>query len=219
MVPVPRVSRATGCTRGLDGAGRWIGRHWLALMNLFWGAYVGLALVAPILMLLGWTGPAKAIYLAYRPACHQRPERSFFLGGPQGTYSARELAAMGIDVDPQARAIGSSGAGYKVAVCERDTALYGSVFACGVAYAIFRKGMRRIRIPLWAALLFLAPLAVDGTLQLLGVYESTWLLRSLTGAIFGVGPVLLTYPLLDESLGQSNPSPAPARVDRNQSAL
>jgi len=181
-------------------------------MNLFWGAYVLLALAAPVLMLLGWTGPAKVVYWLYRPACHQRPERSFFLGGLQSTYSAQELAGMGIDVDPLVRAIGGPSVGYKVAVCERDTALYGAVFAMGVVYAVFRKGMRRIRIPLWAGLLFAAPLAVDGTLQLLGVYESTWLLRSLTGAVFGVGPVLLAYPLLDESLGEPNPSSLSPKV-------
>ena len=203
MASAPQVSRATGCMRRLDRAGRWIGRHWLALMNLFWGGYVGLALLAPVLMLLGWAGPAKAIYLLYRPACHQRPERSFFLGGPQGSYSAEDLQAAGVDVDPLARAIGNAQTGFKVAMCERDTALYGAVAATGLAYAVFRKRMRRIRLPLWAGLLFVAPMAVDGTLQLLGFYESTWLLRSLTGVLFGIGPVLLAYPLLDESLGDA----------------
>jgi len=163
-----------------------------------------------VLMQVGWTGPSKVIYLLYRPACHQRPERSFFLGGPQGAYSLEELSAAGVDVDPLARAIGSPSLGWKVAVCERDTALYGAVFVAGVVYGLFRKRLRRLRIPLWAFLLFLFPMAVDGTLQLFGLYESTWLLRASTGALFGIGPVLFAYPLFDESLANLSPRhPAP----------
>jgi uncharacterized membrane protein len=41
-------------------------------------------------------------------------------------------------------------------------------------------------------------MAIDGVLQLFGIYESTWLLRSLTGAIFGIGAVLFAYPYVDE---------------------
>ncbi len=199
------MTRGSGCARGLDRGARWLGRHWLAVMNLFWGLYVGLALLAPVLMQVGWTGPGKVIYLLYRPACHQRPERSFFLGGPQGAYSLEELSAAGVDVDPLARAIGSPSLGWKVAVCERDTALYGAVFVAGLVYGLFRKRLRRLRIPLWACLLLLLPMAVDGTLQLFGLYESTWLVRSATGALFGIGPVLFAYPLLDESLADLNP--------------
>jgi hypothetical protein len=53
-----------------------LAKHWLALANLLWGLYVGLPLLAPVLMDAGWTAPAKVIYTLYRPACHQRPERS-----------------------------------------------------------------------------------------------------------------------------------------------
>lgn len=205
MSSMPAVTRGSGCARGLDRVARWLGRHWLAVINLFWGAYIGLAILAPVLMLAGWTGPAKAIYLLYRPACHQRPERSFFLGGPHIAYSGDELAAAGIDVDPLARANGSAAVGFKIAVCERDTALYGSVFVSGLIYGVFRKRLRRLRLPLWACLLFLAPLAVDGSLQLFGLYESTWPLRALTGVLFGLGPVLYAYPLIDESLVDMGP--------------
>ena len=82
-----------------------LAKHWLALLNLAAGLYVGLPLLAPILMEAGWTVPAKAIYLMYRPACHQMPERSYFIGGPQAYYTPEQLAAAGVNLDPFARDI------------------------------------------------------------------------------------------------------------------
>jgi uncharacterized membrane protein len=41
-------------------------------------------------------------------------------------------------------------------------------------------------------------MAIDGILQLFGFYESTWVMRSLTGAIFGIGAVLFAYPYVEE---------------------
>ena len=72
----------------------------MLLANLFWGLYVGLPLLAPVLMDAGWTTPAKIIYIVYRPLCHQLPERSYFLGGPEHVYSAEELADAGVDDRP-----------------------------------------------------------------------------------------------------------------------
>ena len=175
-----------------------VAKHWLALASLFWGLYVGLPLLAPVLMNAGWTMPAKAIYTIYRPACHQRPERSYFYGGPQAVYSIEELEAAGVDTNPFARAIGNEELGWKVAFCERDVAIYGSIFVAGLVYGMVRKrwGARRMRLRIFA--LFLVPMAIDGVLQLFGVYESNWIMRSLTGAIFGIGAVLFAYPYVEE---------------------
>jgi uncharacterized membrane protein len=192
----------TGRTRDLvifvDKAIFKLAKHWLLLANLLWGLYVGLPLLAPVLMNAGWTVPAKAIYTIYRPACHQRPERSYFYGGPSAIYSVEELEVAGVDTNPFARAIGNEQVGWKVAFCERDVAIYGSIFLMGLVYAVFRKRLstRRMRFRYFA--LFLVPMAIDGILQLFGVYESTWLMRSLTGAVFGIGAVLFAYPYVDE---------------------
>jgi uncharacterized membrane protein len=172
--------------------------HWLALFNLFWGLYVGLPLLAPALMNAGLTGPAKVIYTLYRPACHQRPERSYFLGGPQAVYTVEELAAAGVDTDPLARAIGNESLGWKVAFCERDVATYGVLFIGGLAYGLVRKRVRNWRLPFWAFLVFLVPMGIDGSLQLFGLHESNWVLRSITGGLFGLGAVLFAYPYLEE---------------------
>lgn len=175
-----------------------LAKHWLALANLLWGLYVGLPLLAPVLMDVGWTGPAKAIYMIYRPACHQRVERSYFYGGPSAIYTLEELEAAGVDTNPLARAIGNGQVGWKVAFCERDVAIYGSILVTGLAYALLRPSLRTRRMRLRVFALFLVPMAIDGTLQLFGLYESNWLMRSLTGMVFGVGAVLFAYPYVDE---------------------
>jgi len=174
-----------------------LAKHWLAIANLLWGLYVGLPLLAPVLMDVGWTVPAKAIYTLYRPACHQRPERSYFYGGPSAIYSLEELDAAGVDTDPFARAIGNEQIGWKVAFCERDVAIYGAIFLAGLGYALLRKRLISVRMRLRHFALFLAPMAIDGTLQLFGLYESTWLLRTITGMVLGVGVVLFAYPYVD----------------------
>jgi uncharacterized membrane protein len=175
-----------------------LAKHWLALANLIWGLYVGLPLLAPVLMDVGWTVPAKAIYTLYRPACHQRPERSYFYGGQATVYSVEELEAAGVDTDPFVRAIGNEHVGWKVAFCERDVAIYGSIFLTGIAYALLRRDLIAKRMSLRVFALFLVPMAIDGILQLFGFYESTWVMRTLTGAVFGIGAVLFAYPYVEE---------------------
>ena len=175
-----------------------LAKHWLALANLFWGLYVILPLLAPVFMNAGWTTPAKVIYTVYRPACHQRPERSYFIGGPQAVYTPEELAAAGVDVSPFSRDIGNETVGWKVAFCERDVAIYGSIFVAGLAYGLIRRRLGKWKMPFRFFLIFLVPMGIDGILQLFGVYESTWVLRTITGVFFGVGAVLFAYPYLAE---------------------
>ena len=197
----------TGRTRDLvvfaDKAIFQLAKHWLALANTFWGLYVILPILAPLLMIAGLTLPAKVIYTIYRPACHQRPERSYFLGGPALVYSPEELAAAGVDLGPLARDIGNETIGWKMAFCERDVAIYGAIFVGGLVYALVRQlrkqqGAGKWRMPLRYFLLFLVPMGVDGVLQLFGFYESNWLLRTITGGLFGLGAVLFAYPYAQE---------------------
>jgi uncharacterized membrane protein len=197
----------TGRTRDLvifaDKAIFQLAKHWLALANTFWGLYVILPILAPLLMVAGLALPARIIYTIYRPACHQRPERSYFLGGPAMVYSPEELAAAGVDLSPFVRDIGNETIGWKMAFCERDVAIYGAIFLGGLAYALVRHLRRRQgagtwRMPLRYFVLFCVPLGVDGVLQLFGFYESNWLLRTITGVIFGLGAVLFAYPYAQE---------------------
>ncbi len=195
-------ARRRGFSAFVDATVLALARHWLALLALFWGLYVGLPLFAPVFMNLGWTGPARFIYAIYRPACHQRPDRSYFIGGPQVAYSTEELAEAGVDVGPFSRHIGNETVGWKVAICERDVAIYGSLFLGSLAFALLRRRRTKWLMRFRTYFIFLVPLGIDGGLQLFGFYESNWLLRSLTGSLFGFGSVLFAYPYLEDGFAE-----------------
>jgi uncharacterized membrane protein len=199
--PQPEASNGRDLALLADKAILKLATHWLALLNLFFGLYVGLPLLAPLLMDVGWTTPAKIIYTVYRPLCHQRPERSYFLTGDELVYSKDELAAAGVDVGLLSRDIGNETVGWKVAFCERDVAIYGSIFLAGLAYGILRRRLGTWTMPIKVYVIFLVPMGIDGVLQLFGFYESDWIRRTISGAVFGAGSVLFAYPYLEEGFG------------------
>lgn len=179
-----------------------IARHWVALFGIALFFYVGVPILAPVLMQLGLTGPARLIYLVYSPACHQLPDRSYFLFGPQRVYTLEELESAdvlpGTGLLERRRYIGDETMGWKVALCERDVAIYGSMVLAGIAFALLRGRVRRLPLPVFV--LFVLPIAIDGLTQLFGLRTSNWVLRTLTGALFGVGVVWLVYPYIQESM-------------------
>jgi uncharacterized membrane protein len=181
--------------------------HWLALANLLAALFAGLPLLAPLLMAAGWSTPAALIYAAYGFACHNWPGRSYFLFGPQGLVVG-DPAALG----PLAQArdfVGNAVLGFKVAYCERDLAIYGTVLLAGLLYALLRSRARPL--PPWLFVVCLLPMALDGGTQLVGWRESTWLLRTLTGALAGAVGVWLVYPRIDLALRPPARCQAPTR--------
>jgi uncharacterized membrane protein len=186
----------------------WIVRHWLAVLNMLFLLYVGLPFLAPALMEVGAETPAKVIYTIYRPACHQLPERSFFLFGESPVYNREELPTNGIanseNVFVRRNYIGDPEHGYKVAICERDVAIYGSMFLMGLLFALMRGHLPRLKAK-WL-LVFALPMILDGSTQLVGLRSSTWQLRLITGAFFGVGLIWFAYPYIEESIKQSFPA-------------
>ena len=212
-------TRAVGMTRAVGG----FSRHWLAILNTIVFLYVGLPFLAPILMKAGADGPARLIYTVYSPVCHQLAFRSWFLFGEQAAYP-RTLAgtsltsygeATGLDENDLAAAralVGDGRLGFKVALCERDVAIYGGILLGGLIFARVRGRVRPL--PVWAWLVFgVLPMAIDGGTQLLSglpiapagwaLRESTPLLRTATGLLFGLLNVWLAYPYLEESMAET----------------
>lgn len=188
--------------RGVEQLVQWVSRHWLGVVNLMFLLYVGMPLLAPVLMHLGAETPARVIYLIYRPACHQLPERSYFLFGEAHTYDLTTLPQDGVanarNLLVRRQYIGDPQHGYKVAICERDVAMYGTMFLMGLFFAL-----RRQRLPTlgWRQyILFVLPMALDGLTQLVGLRQSDWLLRTITGILFGVGTVWFVYPYVAQSM-------------------
>ncbi len=229
-------------SQSIDRVVYWLTCHWLAIFNTIIAIYVGLPLMAPVLLHAGATGPARLIYLVYSPFCHQMASRSFFLFGDQYAYP-RDLAGTGLtpieaympeipefagispDVKewvtfllPARRFVGNEQMGYKTALCERDMAIYGFVLLGGLLYGLVRRRYKVKPLPVWAFIVFgLGPIALDGFSQLFSQYgvaleplsffntifplrESSPFWRTLTGALFGLSLVWLTYPHINASM-------------------
>lgn len=212
-----------------DKISYWISKHYLAIFNLFLILYIGIPFLAPIFKEAGWNTPAEMIYKIYRPLCHQWAFRSFFLFGEQAYYphAAAKIPAVltfeqvsGITdlTDPsrlQARVYeGNSLLGYKIALCERDVAIWGAMALFGVIYALTGRKLPKLHWLIWV-LVGLGPIGLDGFSQLfsqipstfiqsiLPYRESTPLLRTLTGFLFGLTTAWFMFPLIEESMADT----------------
>jgi uncharacterized membrane protein len=207
-----------------DRFSNWLSHHYMLLFNFLIFLFVGLPFLAPVLMKLGATTPAKVIYTVYRPFCHEFAFRSWFLFGEQAYYP-RQLAdipgvvtyeqATGLssfDVEAARDFVGNDTLGYKVGICQRDVAMYGSILFFGLVFSLFKKYIKAIRqaIYLWV-LVGIVPIAIDGFTQLpslittplpawLPFRESTPFLRTLTGALFGLMTAYYIYPVIEETM-------------------
>jgi uncharacterized membrane protein len=177
--------------------------------------------------------------------CHQMASRSFFLFGEQYAYP-RNLAGTDLEpieaymddipvfaevpkdpaqwpqfVVPAREFVGNEQMGYKMALCERDIAIYGFVLLGSILYGFLRRRFKIRPLPIWVFLIIgLGPIALDGFSQLFSQYgvaagylsflntlfplrESTPLVRTLTGALFGFTLVWTAYPHIDKSMRQT----------------
>lgn len=123
----------------------------LALTALF----VGSIFAAPWLLTHGHEFLARVVYVAFQPACHQRPERSFWLFGAP------------------------------LAVCSRCTAIYAGTLAGFVLAPLAGRALRPAAPRLLWLVLAAAPAALDFGLGLLGVVENTFASRTVTGLLLG----------------------------------
>lgn len=202
-------------------------RHWLAIFVGILLTYSLLPFGAPILKKLGLDGPAQVIYQPYKLMCHTYGFRSFFLFGERFVYSRPEFEQVsGIDTGTfvgllQARDFqGDERTGYKVALCQRDVAIYFAMGLNGMIYALVRRRARPMPWLLFV-LLGVAPVGIDGFSQLLSqppfnlfpYRESTWELRLATGALFGASLAWLIFPLIEGAFG---PLPAKPRAAANK---
>jgi uncharacterized membrane protein len=154
---------------------RWFERHWLLAFNGGWAVFVTLPWLAPVLMALGLTWPGRAVYFMYNFFCHQLPERSWFLFGERFSYTQAEIAtAWGrplYDISSELvrrHFIGTPEMGWKVAWSDRMVAMYTSILLFGLVYAFLReRGFRFRGISWWWFLIFILPLALDGTTHLI----------------------------------------------------
>jgi len=190
--------------------------HLVLILVLF--LYVFGALLAPVLMKKSRDLPAKIIYWIYSNFCHQFAHRSWFLFGKQSFYpmnlsANKELinfdTAFGShenEIDFSRSIIGNELFGFKMAFCQRDLAMYSSMALFGIFYLVTGRKIKRIPISL-LVLFGLTPLGIDGVFQLfgsnniaiplIGFWESTPTIRSITGILFGVFTGWFIFPSFD----------------------
>lgn len=226
-----RLARG-GKVSGADRALYWVSRHYLALLNLVMLFYFGLPILAPVLMNAGLTAPARVIYTVYKPLCHQFGFRSFFLFGEQAYYPLKEAGIQGVttfeevsglpDLDNPASLsrlearnyIGNDDTGYKMALCERDMAIYSSIFLFGILFSLSGRRLKSLHWMLWIVI-GMGPVGLDGFSQLFSQMEWSWLeailpyrestpfLRVLTGGLFGFATAWFAYPAIEESMSDT----------------
>jgi len=218
-----------------------IGRNWLLIFSIIYGLYVGLPFLAPVLMHLGWEMGGRAIYLIYTFLCHQLPERSLFFFGTKTMYPLSDIqAAWQETINPfiLRQFIGNPQMGWKMAWSDRMVAMYTSILIFAWIWYPLRRKIKRL--PLWAIVIFLIPMGIDGFSHLISDFAgigqgfrdtNTWLaglthyslpptfyigdalgsfnswMRWISGIIFGLGVVLLGFPILDETFSNMAHSP------------
>jgi uncharacterized membrane protein len=150
--------------RSTEGQFSFLNKHWFTLFAVVFGLYIGLPFLAPFFMQIGWTGLGKGIYLIYSFLCHQLPQRSFFLFGPQASYSLAELQSAGVNTSDfilLREFIGNPEMGWKVAWSDRMVSMYTSILLFGFAWRLLK--LRIPKLPWWGFVLLLLPMTIDGT--------------------------------------------------------
>jgi uncharacterized membrane protein len=117
----------------------WLSKHWLAVANTFFFLYVGLPFLAPILLANGFHDAAHTIYSAYTIVCHQFPSRAHFIFGEQ------------------------------VALCQRDIAIYATLWIGGLLFSFVRYRLRPPALRWYV--FFMVPIALDAGMAM----ASEWL--------------------------------------------
>lgn len=202
----------------------WLAKHWLAVVNGFFGIYVGLAFLAPLLLAYGYASIANMIYAIYRLDCHQLPSRSYFIAGEQVAFCHRHVSMYGTllgggllfnlvrhRLKPPALRwyvfflvpIAVDG-GLGLASEWLHFMPLSMLWAIGlIAMGITSAILHSRRYLTWHSYLFFAagPFALI-YLQYFGPYQSNWGLRTITGIIFGLGTVWYGYPHLEAYFGE-----------------
>ena len=200
----------------------WMSRHYLALINFIVIIYVSIPFLAPVLMKIGLFVPARIIYKTYGVVCHQLAFRSWFLFGDQIAYPRSSAGVKNLQPFEVATGIseqdyfgarsyeGDEKVGYKVALCERDVAIYLAILLFGLAYAITGRKFPPLHWAIWLVI-GLLPIGLDGISQIISqppfnilpYRESTPLLRTITGGLFGFTTAWFGYPYVEDSMKES----------------
>lgn len=155
------------------------------------------------------------------------------------TYSREQVIAWGADPDYLRGFVGNAEVGFKLGIAGRDITIYATILLAGLGYALFRRHVRGLSGRAFILLILPMALDglshVVSEISGLGFRESNtwlaaltgnafselfyagttigsfnWLMRTLTGALFGLAVVWFAYPHLQRAFGEVV---RPARVE------
>ena len=205
---IPPPGRQPWAVR-LNRAVFWLAKHWLVAFSALIALYLLGAILPAVLMRLGAARAASILYALYSPFCHQYPFRSWFLFGSRAAYPLQAPVEV-LEMNALRTFVGDPHTGYKIALCQRDIALYGAMLLYGIIFGVLPRRERVRPLPGWLFFVFcVLPIALDGGVQWLSYavwqffpallsapFETIPLLRTLTGALFGAGITAVAYPYL-----------------------
>lgn len=179
--------------------------------------YMG-GFIPPIFMKLKFNTTGEILYKVYSIFCHQMPDRAIYIGGKKLLYSENEMISYGYSVmnsnDPvrinteSRKFYGNEEMGYKLGYCVRDWGIYTGIIFTLILIIVVNFNFSKIYLPI--RIFLLIPMIVDGIVQLVSAilfyysiipevfYESTNILRIITGLLFGIGFSLLCFPFIKE---------------------
>ena len=154
----------------------WILQNWVIIFLISFGVFNLLPFIAPIMAKLGVQLFADLIYTLYVPLCHQMAQRSFFLFGSQMMYSPEQLPITLTDnLTTTMLALklfqGNDVIGWKVAWSDRMVYMYGATWLFALLYAGTTRQFKWKRLSVWAFILLMLPMALDGTTHMLSDFN------------------------------------------------
>ena len=150
-------------------------------ISIFLVIFTILPIIAPIAAHFNLQIISDPIYWIYQWFCHQRPWRSYHLFD------------------------------YQLAMDARMMLMFGSMAISSIVIYKTRLNPLKPRYAIILALIMIFPLGLDGIVQMfaeiqssnigaLPIYESTNLIRSLTGTILGIGVAFALFPYLNSEV-------------------
>lgn len=199
----------------------WVYRNYIFLTIILILVYLTGAFLAPIFQFSGFQRPADLLYRFYSSTCHQFAFRSWFLYGKQPFYALERAGIQNFDtyeqisgkspkdLDTARHFTGNTKSGYKVALCQRDVAIFSGLIFAALGFSIWKRKWQPIPV-FMSIVIGVLPIFIDGISQLggnafalftfLSPRESYPVMRTLTGLLFGITTGLYLFPKMENLL-------------------
>ncbi|MCD6227582.1 DUF2085 domain-containing protein [Candidatus Micrarchaeota archaeon] len=167
----------------------------VAIYSIFMFLFVVFLLVTPFVYRIDPIMGGMS-YTIMAPTCHQLTQRSLcvFYDNDSLKYVGNCLPESSFIYTKDITVTNENMIGYKFPVCSRCLSIYIGMLL-GVIPFLFKKDKSQPP-PIWLFVLLILPLAVDGTLQFVGLHHSNNMLRIVTGLLSGIAVPIYLLPIL-----------------------